>query len=175
MAILVEIINAESGNIEEHELFTENKVDFDKIFRYVGFHNAIGIDGKSVLFNVYVLGQCCCDKHEHHKVQVVSRGNGNFTKETINELCMTTSIHCFGGTEGLADELVDTLENYDDGFILEYVRKTGEIPIRDILNKRAIIDFRCIYLHEEVIEALYEAGFVNVIGYYINITGDRFD
>lgn len=121
------------------------------------------------------MGQCCCGKHEQHKVQVVSRCSGYFTKLVVNELRMTTSVHCFGETEGLADELVDTLESYDDGFILEYVEKTGEIPIRDILNERAVIDFRCTHLSDEVIGELYEAGFVNVIGYYINITGDRFD
>lgn len=167
MAILVELIDAKSGDIDEYKLFTGNKVDFQEVHKYVDFHDAIGIDGQSVLFNVYVTGQCCCGKHEHHKVQVVSRGSGYFTKGIVNELWMTANVFCFGKTEGLADELVDTLENYDDGFILEYVKKTGEIPIRDILNERALIDFRCAFLNEEVVASLYEAGFVNVLGYYI--------
>lgn len=167
MAILVEIINAESGNINKHKLFTENKVDFNEVFRYVEFHDAVSFKSSEVLFNVYVIGQCCCGKHEHHKVQVVYRCSGYFTKLIVNELWMTTSAHCFGRTERLADELVGTLENYDYGFILEYVEKTGEIPIREVLKERAVIDFRCTYLSDEVIGELYEAGFVNVIGYYI--------
>lgn len=167
MAILVEVIDTESGNIDEHKLFTENKVDFDEVLRYVCINYDMSFSSSKILFNIYVIGECYCGKHEHHKVQVVSRSNGNFTKETINELYRTTSVHCFGGTEALADELVDTLENYDDGFILEYVKKTGEIPIRDVLKEKAVIDFRCTYLSDEVIRDLYEAGFVNVIGYYI--------
>lgn len=167
MAILVEIIDAESGDIDEHKLFEENKLDFQEVRKYVYFHDAIGIDGKSPLFNVYVMGQCGCGKHEHHKAQIVSRGSWFFTQGIINELWMTANVFCYNNTEGLADELVDTLENYDDGFILEYVNKTGEIPIRDILSERAVIDFRCAFLNEEVVASLYEAGFVNVLGYYI--------